>query len=57
MVMYENVKQRRVGLNVVLEPGFVLRNPIEERESGLGIERVEIEREDGGDMGWGYGRD
>lgn len=57
MVMYENVKQRRVGLNVVLEPGFVLRNPIEERESGLGIELVEIEREDGGDMGWGNGRD
>lgn len=57
MVMYENVKQRRVGLNAVLEPGFVLRNPIEERESGLGIELVEIEREDGGDMGWGYGRD
>lgn len=57
MVMYENVKQRRVGLNVVLEPRFVLRNPIEERESGLGIELVGIEREDGGDMGWGYGRD
>lgn len=57
MVMYENVKQRRVGLNVVLEPRFVLRNPIEERESGLGIELVEIEREDGGDMGCGYGRD
>ena len=25
--MYENVKQGRVGLNIVFEPGLALRNP------------------------------
>ena len=52
--MYENTEQGRVGLNVVYESRFVLRNPIEEGKRGLGIQ---IERENGGDMGRGYGRD
>ena len=49
--MYENVKQGRVGLNIVFEPGLALRNPKGGGEGSVWIQLVELAREEGGDMG------
>ena len=53
-VMYESVKQGRVGLNIVFESDFALRNLKGGGEGSVWIWLVEVEKE-GGDMGWRYG--
>ena len=48
--MYESVKQGRVGLNIVFESDFALRNLKGGGEGSVWIWLVEVEKE-GGDMG------